>query len=604
MDIPSFSGDGLSGTARRHITNYGTSKYDLEEVSRHFCREPIGPWRGEHINTESHSRWHSSEGNYKESRYSSDATMVWEGESTYEKSQKKSYRSRSRSPAYRFDRASVNDRRGRITTFDFRNSKPRSTSTIPCKFFATGNCRNGSICRFSHNDRTLDSFSNYKPDDHMRGIDSRVYMASPKALDINVSPCFRDENEGLGEQRTMRSYADDNAATESSFIAHRMNSDEPTKDNGRSHFTLTAHSSSGMVVSESRGTSIRGADLEESITYTENHLPTLNGTSRKPDVLDTVKSEAASSNQCRMGSEQITRLTNTLARLLEDGKQLPELYAALSALNALGFMQFFVSGSAGPDVPTSSSNQYDPVTDSLELVNSVISEQQDGIVLTSQLLLTGSPGGDGLHGIDCKKAELNVNSLQSSEKALSADCKNEEQSILMAVEMKEGEGGGKLANDEGVSKAAEIKNNEGKNLQTSEKAPFSDCKNQEQIIVKVERIKKGQDRGKLVNDEGDDKAYEIKKNNDGKSFRAFKFALAEFVKELLCPTWKEGHINKEAYKTIVKNVVDKVIASVQSIHILQTKEKIDNYLSTSKPKILKLLQAYIEKVKEEKSNIA
>ncbi|KAK1403900.1 hypothetical protein POM88_003505 [Heracleum sosnowskyi] len=596
MDIPSFSGYGMSRTARRCITNYGTSKYDLEEVSRHFCREPIGLWRREHINTKSHSRWHSSEGNYEESRDSSDATMVWEGESTYEKSQKKSYRSRSRSPAYRFDRASVNDRRGRITTYDFINDKPRSTCTIPCKFFATGNCRNGSFCRFSHTEKTLDSFSNYKPDDHMQGIDSRVYMASPRDLNINASPCFRDESEGLCEQRAMRSYADDNAATENSFITHRMDSDEPTKDNGRSHLTLTAHSSSGMVVSESKGTSIRSADIEGSITYTENHLPTLNGTSGKPDVMDTVKSEVASSNQCQMGNEQISSLTNTLARLLEDGKLLPEMYAALSALNALGLIQYFVSGSAGPGVPASSSDQYDPVTDSLELVNSIIREQQDGILLTSQLLLTGSLGGDGLHGIDCKKAELNVNSLQSSEKALLADCKNEEQSILMAVEMKEGEGGGKLANNEGVGKAAEIKkNNDGKNLQTSEKAPFSDCKNQEHIIVKVEKTKKGQDRGKLVNNEGGDKADEIKKNNDGKSFRAFKFALAELVKELLCPTWKEGHINKEAYKTIVKNVVDKVIASVQNSHILQTKEKIDNYLSTSKPKILKLLQAYVEK---------
>lgn len=161
----------------------------------------------------------------------------------------------------------------------------------------------------------------------------------------------------------------------------------------------------------------------------------------------------------------------------------------------------------------------------------------------------------------------------------------------MAAEMKEGKGRGKLANNEGVGKAAEIKkNNDGKNLQTSRKAPSSDCKSQEHIIVKVEKIKKGKDRGKLVNNEGDDKADEIKKNNDGKSLRPFKFALAEFVKELLRPTWKEGHIKKEAYKTIVKNVVDKVIASVQSIHILQTKEKIDNYLSTAKPEILKLLQ--------------
>ena len=39
-----------------------------------------------------------------------------------------------------------------------------------------------------------------------------------------------------------------------------------------------------------------------------------------------------------------------------------------------------------------------------------------------------------------------------------------------------------------------------------------------------------------------------------KGNRAFKFALVEFVKELLKPTWKDGQITKEDYKTIVKKI--------------------------------------------------
>lgn len=424
----------------------------------------------------------------------------------------------------------------------------------------------------------------------MQGIDNPIYMAPPRASDLNASQCYRDENEELGEQRAMRSSADNNAATGNSFIAQRMDSDEPTRNNGKSHLSLTAQSSSGMGVSESRSTAMPGAAIEGSVTYAKNQLPTINSTSRKPDVLDPVKSEAAASSQCQMRNEQISSLTDTLTQLLEDVKQFPELYAALSASKAL-FMQSSVSDSVGLDVPASSSNQYDPVTDSLELVNSIVSEQKNRLRLTSQLLLTGGPGCDGLYGTDRKKAEWNVKSLQSTEITLSADCNNEEQSILKAAKMKEGNNRGKLADNEGDGKASEIKNNnDGKNLQTSEKAPYSDCKNQEHSIVKVEEIKKGQERGIVVNNEGDDKSDDIKKNNDGKSLRPFKLALVEFVKELLCPAFKVGQINKEAYKTIVKNVVDKVIASVQSSRLVQTKEKIDNYLSVSKPKILKLIQ--------------
>ncbi|KAK9713275.1 hypothetical protein RND81_06G016400 [Saponaria officinalis] len=91
-------------------------------------------------------------------------------------------------------------------------------------------------------------------------------------------------------------------------------------------------------------------------------------------------------------------------------------------------------------------------------------------------------------------------------------------------------------------------------------------------------------------DEGDDG----NKSKDTKAIRPFKFALAELVKELLKPSWKDGQVSKDAYKTIVKKVVDKII-DTQGLQIPQTKDKIDQYLSCSKPKIDKLVQAYVGK---------
>jgi hypothetical protein len=92
---------------------------------------------------------------------------------------------------------------------------------------------------------------------------------------------------------------------------------------------------------------------------------------------------------------------------------------------------------------------------------------------------------------------------------------------------------------------------------------------------------------------------DAKQTKDLKGIRTFKFALAEVVKELLKPAWKEGQItNKEDYKTIVKKVLDKVTATMQGPNIPQTQEKIDQYLSFSKPKLNKLVQAYVEKVQK------
>lgn len=118
--------------------------------------------------------------------------------------------------------------------------------------------------------------------------------------------------------------------------------------------------------------------------------------------------------------------------------------------------------------------------------------------------------------------------------------------------------------------------------QSRGKEQFADCKDEKQNILKAGGSKEGKDRNKVADNVGD---------TDGKSLRAFRSALVEFVKELLSPTWKEKKIEKEAYITIVKKVEDKVISSFQSsIHIPRRQEDINNYLAARKPKISELVQ--------------
>ncbi|EYU17414.1 hypothetical protein MIMGU_mgv1a001764mg [Erythranthe guttata] len=84
-------------------------------------------------------------------------------------------------------------------------------------------------------------------------------------------------------------------------------------------------------------------------------------------------------------------------------------------------------------------------------------------------------------------------------------------------------------------------------------------------------------------------------NKDEKALFIFKNALVEFVKELLKPAWKEGRMSRDAHKTVVKKVVDKVSGAIPVDHIPKTQDKVDQYLSVSKPKIAKLVQAYVER---------
>ncbi|XP_076902236.1 uncharacterized protein LOC143556908 [Bidens hawaiensis] len=92
---------------------------------------------------------------------------------------------------------------------------------------------------------------------------------------------------------------------------------------------------------------------------------------------------------------------------------------------------------------------------------------------------------------------------------------------------------------------------------------------------------------------GKSEVDESNMGNDEKAMRAFKVSLVEFVKEILKPTWKEGKMSRDVYKTIVKKVVDKVTGTIEGVNIPRTQEKTDQYLTFSKSKITKLVEAYV-----------
>ncbi|XP_062191877.1 zinc finger CCCH domain-containing protein 55-like [Phragmites australis] len=100
-------------------------------------------------------------------------------------------------------------------------------------------------------------------------------------------------------------------------------------------------------------------------------------------------------------------------------------------------------------------------------------------------------------------------------------------------------------------------------------------------------------KGETKDSDGEAQDGDNKKSKDSKALKMFKIALADFVKEALKPTWKEGQLSREVHKTIVKKVVDKVISTVENTP--PTKEKIDIYMSYSKEKLNKLVQAYVGK---------
>ncbi|GMH31559.1 hypothetical protein Nepgr_033403 [Nepenthes gracilis] len=88
---------------------------------------------------------------------------------------------------------------------------------------------------------------------------------------------------------------------------------------------------------------------------------------------------------------------------------------------------------------------------------------------------------------------------------------------------------------------------------------------------------------------------ESKKSKDSRSMKLFQAELANFVKEVLKPSWRQGNMSKEAFKTIVKKTVDKVSATMKSHRIPKSKAKIDQYIDSSHRKLTQLVEGYVNK---------
>ncbi|KAL0415963.1 UNVERIFIED_CONTAM: Zinc finger CCCH domain-containing protein 55 [Sesamum latifolium] len=83
-----------------------------------------------------------------------------------------------------------------------------------------------------------------------------------------------------------------------------------------------------------------------------------------------------------------------------------------------------------------------------------------------------------------------------------------------------------------------------------------------------------------------------KKGKDSRSMKLFKISIATFVKEVLKPSWRQGNMSKEAFKTIVKKTVDKVSGAMKSHHIPRSQSKINHYIDSSRGKLTKLVMLF------------
>nr|GMC74157.1 bromodomain-containing protein 4-like [Ipomoea batatas] len=83
------------------------------------------------------------------------------------------------------------------------------------------------------------------------------------------------------------------------------------------------------------------------------------------------------------------------------------------------------------------------------------------------------------------------------------------------------------------------------------------------------------------------------KSKESRSTKLFKNGIADFVKELLKPSWRQGNMSKEVFKTIVKKTVEKVSGAMKSHKIPKSQAKINRYIDSSQRKLTKLVMVHL-----------
>eukprot|EP00257_Ricinus_communis_P013109 XP_015570475.1 protein FRIGIDA-ESSENTIAL 1 isoform X1 [Ricinus communis] len=249
-----------------------------------------------------------------------------------------------------------------------------------------------------------------------------------------------------------------------------------------------------------------------------------------------------------------------------------------------------------PTIASSPGSQYDPLRDSIDLPTTGYRVPFKFCFLsqgTSSLNMSHQPGNrDSLAsqalGLECNDDKCNASFYSRyHENVVDKNCYTLRKDISVSGAVTGGSCvvNGKKAKEENASSTGHSKDV----LNTSDIEVDRDSRN----LNDGPKCKKDfkVDKGRQNNE------MEVDQKTDGESraLRHFRAALVDFVKELLKPTWREGHLSKDAHNTIVKKAVDKVLTTLHPLQIPATMEITKQYLSSSRTKIAKLVEGYCTK---------
>ncbi|XP_022142123.1 protein FRIGIDA-ESSENTIAL 1 isoform X2 [Momordica charantia] len=253
-----------------------------------------------------------------------------------------------------------------------------------------------------------------------------------------------------------------------------------------------------------------------------------------------------------------------------------------------------------PSINTAS--QYDPFLDSIEVPRIVggsysvpLNRQGHEEVLTLCTLRKAS-GNFMVPGSSKPEFNDDASSLSSRNKAEDKNDKNcyvhGKDSLLLEAEM-QGSSGVDGCNGSRISEAGHVGLTREKYVTKTKKKDTDSELRLPNILLHEKDSEADSDR--QLGDMDGKHLMDGNVHKESKATRHFRSALIELVKEILKPKWREGHLKKDVHNTVVKKTLHKVLGTLQSHQVPTTVESVKLYLSSSRPKIEKLVEGYVSK---------
>ncbi|CAN8316032.1 unnamed protein product [Cochlearia groenlandica] len=471
------------------------------------------------------------------------------------------------------------------------NEPEQKRQAVACKFFAKGWCAKGNVCKFLHVNENLNHTSQQQTANHMAGSSGMQPVQERRTLEMKeglrvpllhengvTSLHYRGDISLVNPPGGQRVFPFKN---EMRF----MSSSENMARESLQNCSTGVPENKSMFINNSNPFALRSSFVHEHSSSGPAWTGSLFSSAPSKGYVSNLEDLGNTNNICESGSLPTPQGTSVSSDQDAEGN-ITSNNKKVSSNDWDPSEPFKASFTIPPYILPSSDALYDPFTDI---------EKPEDISLTSPLSSKGKEprknsrkrkdddSSSGPQPRDCNNDDKNSSCSQNQYQETTARKNLEAHGVLEGVDTSVVDQNDAATPSKEASSAAAATADNRAAIKRSKPAGHESWHKSD-----------GSSYQKTL--KSDDVGEEVRSSAATKVMRQFRTAVVETIKEMLKPLWREGRLSKEVHNMIVKKASEKIVSTAVQLHHVPTETgSVDQYLSLYAPKMVKLVEGYVEK---------